>query len=512
MPTTSENNKRIAKNTLMLYIRMAVVMCVSIYTSRVYLYQLGITDYGIYNVVGGFIGMFTSLNSSLSASTQRFITYTLGKGEHEKLKDVFAAAMNIHIILGLFIVLLLETVGLWFLNNKLVIPADRMVAANWVYQFVIISTFLGMLQVPFNGLINAHEDMGTFAWLSIFDVSFKLGIAFALSVAPFDKLIFFGLLFLIVYIIMTSIYRAYCYRHYEECKYRIFWNQELYKSMSVFAGWNIFGGLAWMLKDQGANVLLNLFFGPAINAARAVALQVSTAVTGFVGSFQTATYPQITKYYASGDLEDMHRLVNRSLRMSFLLVFFLAFPIMLNIDFILSIWLKKVPDMSDIFLILVLIDSLFQCILGAPISTMISATGDIKKFQIYGSLNMAMIIPVSYLLLKFGASPTVVFYVIIVFNFFAGLIRLYYAHKQVQYSYKTFVNQVVSPVIKILIVTLPVPILLKLYVLNQNNWMCFLILCIIILFIMIPSFLFLGFEKNERNVLFSTLKHKIHII
>jgi hypothetical protein len=185
---------------------------------------------------------------------------------------------------------------------------------------------------------------------------------------------------------------------------------------------------------------------------------------------------------------------------------------MLNIDFILSIWLKKVPDMSDIFLILVLIDSLFQCILGAPISTMISATGDIKKFQIYGSLNMAMIIPVSYLLLKFGASPTVVFYVIIVFNFFAGLIRLYYAHKQVQYSYKTFVNQVVSPVIKILIVTLPVPILLKLYVLNQNNWMCFLILCIIILFIMIPSFLFLGFEKNERNVLFSTLKHKIHII
>jgi O-antigen/teichoic acid export membrane protein len=267
--------------------------------------------------------MFTTLNSSLSASTQRFITYSLGKGEREKLKDIFAAAMSIHIVLGFFIVILLETIGLWFLNNKLVIPADRMFAANWVYQFVILSTFLSVIQVPFNGLINAHEDMGTFAWLSIFDVSFKLGIAFALSVAPFDKLIFFGLLFLIVYIIMTSIYRAYCYRHYEECKYRIFWNQELYKSMSVFAGWNIFGGLAWMLKDQGANVLLNLFFGPAINAARAVALQVSTAVTGFVGSFQTATYPQITKYYASGDLEDMHRLVNRSLRMSFLLVFFL---------------------------------------------------------------------------------------------------------------------------------------------------------------------------------------------
>jgi O-antigen/teichoic acid export membrane protein len=191
MTTTSENNKRIAKNTLMLYMRMIVVMCVSIYTSRVYLYQLGISDYGIYNVIGGFVGMFTSLNSSLSASTQRFITYSLGKGEYDKLKDIFAAAMNIHIVLGLFIVILLETVGLWFLNNKLVIPADRIVAANWVYQFVILSTFLSVIQVPFNGLINAHEDMGTFAWLSILDVSFKLGIAYALSIAPFDKLIFY---------------------------------------------------------------------------------------------------------------------------------------------------------------------------------------------------------------------------------------------------------------------------------------------------------------------------------
>src|SRR5574344_1105255 len=285
MPTTPENNKQMETPTLLLYLRMAIVMCVSIYTSRVYLYQLGVTDYGIYNVIGGFIGMFTTLNSSLSASTQRFITYTLGKGEKEKLIDVFAASMNIHIVLGLLIVIVLETVGLWFLNNKLVIPVDRLVAANWVYQFVILSTFLSIIQVPYNGLINAHEDMGTFAWLSVLDVSFKLGIAYVLSIAPFDKMIFYGLLLLIVYIIMTSIYSTYCYHHYEECHYRIFWNGEIYKSMTSFAGWNIFGGLAWMLKDQGANVLLNLFFGPTINAARAVALQVSSAVTGFMYSF-----------------------------------------------------------------------------------------------------------------------------------------------------------------------------------------------------------------------------------
>src|SRR5574344_3126508 len=231
MTTTAENNKRIAKNTLMLYVRMTIVMCVSIYTSRVYLYQLGVTDYGIYNVIGGFVGMFTTLNSSLSASTQRFITYTLGKGEKEKLIDVFAASMNIHIVLGLLIVIVLETVGLWFLNNKLVIPVDRLVAANWVYQFVILSTFLSIIQVPYNGLINAHEDMGTFAWLSVLDVSFKLCIAYVLSIATFDKLIFYGILLIVVYIIMTAIYRTYCFHHYEECHYRIFWDGKIYKSI-----------------------------------------------------------------------------------------------------------------------------------------------------------------------------------------------------------------------------------------------------------------------------------------
>ena len=509
MTNTAENNKRIAKNTMMLYVRMAIVMCVSIYTSRVYLYQLGVTDYGIYNVIGGFIGMFTTLNSSLSASTQRFITYTLGKGEKEKLIDVFAASMNIHIVLGLLIVIVLETVGLWFLNNKLVIPVDRLVAANWVYQFVILSTFLSIFQVPYNGLINAHEDMGTFAWLSVLDVSFKLGIAYFLSIAPFDKLVFYGLLLLIVYIIMTSIYRTYCYHHYEECHYRVFWNRDIYKSMTSFAGWNIFGGLAWMLKDQGANVLLNLFFGPAINAARAVALQVSSAVTGFMYSFLSAAFPQITKYYASGNIDEMHKLVNRSLRMSFMLVFFLAFPIMINIDFILSIWLKKVPNMSNVFLILVLIDVLFQCILGSAINTMIDATGNIKKFQLCGSLNMGMIIPVSYLLLKMGMGPSIVFYVIIIFNIIAGLIRLYYAHKQVQYSYKTFLFEVVRPVVEILLVTLPIPILLKIFVFNQNNWMNFFMLFIIILLVMIPSFGLFGFNKNARNVLVLLLKSKL---
>lgn len=508
MTTTAENNKRIAKNTLMLYVRMTIVMCVSIYTSRVYLYQLGVIDYGIYNVIGGVVGIFISLSGSFSEATQRFITYTMGQGEKDKLLNVFAAAMNIHIVIGLFIVLLLETVGLWFLNNKLNIPADRILAANWVYQFVILSTFLSIIQIPYNGLINAHEDMGTFAWLSVLDVSFKLCIAYVLSIAPFDKLIFYGILLLVVFIIMTCIYRIFCNRHYEECHYRLFWNRELYKSMTSFAGWNFFGGLAWMLKDQGVNVLLNLFFGPVINAARAVALQVSSAVTGFLYSFLSASFPQITKYYATGDIDDMHRLVNRSLKMSFMLVFFIALPIMLNIDFILSIWLKNVPDMSNVFLVLVLVDVLFQCILGSTISTMILATGNIKKFEIYGSLNMGMIIPVSYILLKFGASAASTFYVIIIFNIFAGLIRLYYAHKQVQYSYKVFLCEVVKPVVKILLATLPITLLLKIYVFYQFNWFNLILFCLLIVIILIPTYLFLGLNNNERVFIYFKLKNR----
>ena len=278
--------------------------------------------------------------------------------------------------------------------------------------------------------------------------------------------------------------------------------------MTSFAGWDYLGGLTWMLKDQGANVLLNLFFGPVINAARAVALQVSSAVTGFLYSFLSAVFPQITKYYASGNLKEMHILATRALKMSFLLVFFLSFPIMININFILSIWLKTVPNMSNIFLILVFIDILFQCILGNPLTTMIFATGNIRKFQIYNSATIGMIIPFSYVLLKIGFDSTIVFYMIILFNALSGLVKLYYANKLVQYSYKEFILQVVVPIAKILIVTLPLPILLRIFVLNKNNFINCLSLCMFIIIEIIPSFWFWGFERNEKNVILKLIKDK----
>lgn len=493
----------------MLYLRMILVMCVSVYTSRVFLAQLGVVDYGIYNVVGGFVAMFTTLNSSFTASTTRFITYALGKGNIAELNKIFSASLSIHLVLALVIVLLLETVGLWFLNNKLVIPEERLLAANWVYQFIIVATFLNVMQVPFTGLINAHEDMSAFAWLSLLDVAFKLGIAYALSFAPIDKLIFYGALLLVVTVTMIVIYRTFCYRHYEECRYRLFWDKRLYKSMTSFAGWTIAGGGVWMLKNQGVNVLLNLFFGPAVNAARAVALQVSTSVSGFMYSFQSAVNPQITKYYAQGDFANMHTLMLRTLRFSFLLMFFLSFPIMLNIDFILHIWLKEVPEFTNVFVILVFVDILLQTALSSSIGAALFATGNIKRYQICESSILIFIIPTAYLFLKLGAMPFIVFAVLIVFNTAAACSVFFIACMQLGLSFGRYVKEVMAPISFVLFSSLPLPLFLRVYIFADMTVSNFFIISLIAFLCMLVSYLLFGINKRERLLVKKILYEKV---
>lgn len=321
----SQNNKRIAKNTLFLYMRMLLTMVISLYTSRVTLATLGVVDYGIYNVVGGVISMFAFLNSSLSSSTQRFLTFSLGQGDFKQLKKVFTASLNIHIILSVLIVLLGETLGLWFLNNKLVIPADRVFAANMVYQLTIFMSLISIIQVPFDGTIIAHEKMDIFAYFSLLDIILKLAVVFILMIVDWDKMILLAILYSLVVLFRFILYVVYCKRHFIEIGLRFFYNKLLYKQLVSFAGWNLFGAVAVLSKDQGLNILLNLFFGPIVNAARTVSYQVSSAIANFMINFQTAINPQVVKYYASNELDNMERLVYRGSKLSFILTFFWVF-------------------------------------------------------------------------------------------------------------------------------------------------------------------------------------------
>ena len=340
------NTSRIAKNTLLLYFRMLLTMGVSLYTSRVILNALGIEDYGIYNVVGGVVAMFGILSGSLSVAISRFITFELGKGDLDKLKRIFCTSVNIQVILIAIITILMETIGIWFLNNKMVIPEERLAAANWVFQFSVITFALNLLSVPYNAVIIAHEKMSAFAYISIIDVTLKLIVAFIIAYNPFDKLVYYGLLIMICGVINRSIYAIYSKRHFEEATYRMIFDKGLMKEMFGFAGWNYFGSSAYVLNTQGVNMLLNTFFGVTVNAARGVAVQVNAAVSHFIDNFMTAVTPQITKSYATNDRDYCFKLVNKGAKYGFFLMLLMSLPIFLETETILNLWLKNPPENS----------------------------------------------------------------------------------------------------------------------------------------------------------------------
>ncbi len=504
------NNKRVAKNTLFLYFRMILIMLVTLYTSRVVLAQLGIKDYGIYNVVGGVVTMFAFLNNCMTTSTQRFLTFELGKGNTQRLKDVFAASLNIHIAIALTIVVLAESIGLWFVNYKLVIPADRLVAANWVFQFAILSFCVNIIQVPYNAVIIAHEKMNVYAYISIVEVMLKLGIVYLFSVSPFDKLIAYAVLIFAVQLLIRAIYQIYCRKNYEESKFRLFWDKSLYQQMSGFAGWNLFGSLAWMLRDQGLNIVLNLFFGPVINAARGVATQVSGAVMNFISNFQVALNPQITKNYANGNIQEMEKLTYLGIKFSYIILFFLAFPLSLNINYVLRLWLVEVPDYTALFIILIMIDSMVGNLFGVPLMTSLSATGKIRNYQIVVSFIILLIVPVGYIALRLGCDAPSVFYITIIFSGISGFARFLFCRKQIGYSLREMTKGVLLPVLSMTVVALPLPIFAKLEYFQTDTLMNFLLLCLISIVMTFVSAWFVGLNTTEKDKLLSIIKSKIH--
>ena len=428
----------------MLYIRMLLTMGVSLYTSRVVLATLGVEDYGIYNIVGGVIVMFGFLNSSMSGATSRFLTFELGQDNYEKLKKTFSAALTVHILIAGIILILGETVGLWWLENKLVIPTERINPARWVYHLSILSAMVSITQVPYNATLIAHERMNVYAYVEILNGLLKLGIVYLLVIGDFDKLILYAALTLLVTIIITTIYKLYCTKNFQESHYKFGWNKEIIYPMLSFSGWDLYGNMCWMARGQGVNILLNLFFGVVVNAAYGIASQVQNVVQVFAKNFLTAVQPQIIKYYASGEIEKMEKLIINTAKFSFLLIFIICLPVLLETHFILQLWLKKVPDYAVAFCRLNILDILVLFSLADfVVGNSIRSTGKIKQFSIIGGTIVIFLLPISYFFLRVGFSPITPFVLNVLLSAIVYLVNIFILHSVIpQFSIYKILKQV----------------------------------------------------------------------
>ena len=491
MSDTSSANKRIAKNTLVLYVRMLFTMGISLFTSRVILQTLGVEDYGISSVVGGVISMFTFINAAMVSSTQRYLNFELVRGDANQLRSVFSTSLQIHALIALAIIVLSETVGLWFLNEKLVIPEARMTAAMWVYQCSILSCAVSIMSTPYNAVIVAHEKMSAFAYISILDVSLKLLVVYLLVVLPFDKLIILAILNLLVQLFIRYIYTLYCHRHFPESYFQFRFNKTLFKEMFGFAGWSFWGNLAAILYTQGLNMMLNIFFGPIVNAARGIAVQVQSAVQQFVGGFQTALNPQITKNYASNNLPQMHSLMFRSARFSFLLLFFLSLPVLMETNFILTLWLKTVPDDAVIFTQIMICISLIYTTAN-PCIIANQATGKVKIYQMVVGGILLLILPISYVVLKLGAPAYSVFIVHFCIESVAQFSRMYMLRNLIHLPLWQYMKNIYIPIVS----TIILPLVVRLQF--AEGWLRFLAVGFTCVLSVGASSYFIGFTKQER--------------
>lgn len=480
-------------------------MLVSLYTSRVILNALGVEDFGIYNVVGGVVSMFAFFNSAMSSATQRFLSYEIGKGDFEQLRKTFNATQVIHIGIAVFIFILAETIGLWFVKTYLVIPAERIEAAIWVYHFSVLTFMVSIVQVPYNATIIAHERMNVYAYVSILEVSLKLLIVFLLVSISFDKLKLYGVLYFGIVFIIAAIYRVYTRRNFEETKFEVVKDKNLYKTLINYSGWNLFGNIASVAKGQGVNILINLFFGPALNAARGISTQVQGAINSFVSNFQMAVKPQIIKSYATGDTNYMTTLIIRSSKFSFYLLFILSLPIILEVDQILQLWLKIVPEYAAIFTVLVLVVILIDSVSG-PLMTSVQATGKIKTYQaVVGSLQL-LILPISYIFLKIGYSPEVTLYINILISLIALLFRMFFLKRLINFPVFEFLKEVIFKSTIIVVVSICLPLFIRI---NLDMTIIRLLIIVFLSFIWSGMIIYIiGLNKHEKKFILQLLKIK----
>jgi O-antigen/teichoic acid export membrane protein len=499
------DNKRIAKNTAMLYFRLLLIMFITLYISRVVLNTLGVEDFGIYNVVGGIVIMFTSLNSAMAASSSRFMIFELGKKDYEQLKRVFSASLSSHIAIAIVIFLLAETAGLWFLTHKLIIPENRMSAALWVYQFSILSAMVSLTQVPYNAAIIAHERMNVYAYVTIVEVVLKLIVVYLLSISDFDKLKIFAILIFLVSLIVAMIYRVYCKKKYEECSFSFQWDKSLYKMLFSFSVWDSYSVSAVLAMGQGVNILLNMFFGPAVNAARGIAYQVQAAIASFGTNFMLAIKPQIIKLYAENNESQMIKLVFTSSKYSFFLIYLLSLPLFLEMPFILKLWLKIVPDYTVSFCRLILINELIWSMRG-PIVNSFHAVGQIKVANLICGSLFYLIIILSYFCLKIGFSPESVFIVTIAVSIMVQITELFLLRRLINYSIRTYANKVIWICLLVAVVSAIIPYMVS--TLLVQGFIRFLLVTFTCVITVATSVYYIGIHKDTRNIIIQKIKYQ----
>ena len=503
MDPDSRNTRRIAKNTLMLYVRMLVLMLVGLYTSRVVLASLGENDFGIYDVIGGVVAMFTIISGALNSAITRFITFEMGKEDENRLNKVYSAAVLIQFALAVIVVALAEPVGLWFIDNRMTIAPERIPAAVMVLHFSLASFVINLMSVPQMASITAHEKMSAYAYIGLLDGLLRLGVAFLISRSSADRLVLYAALMMVTVLVVRSAYGLYCRKNFPECRFRRVRDLSLIKEMFSFAGWNFIGVSSGVLRDQGGKILVNLFAGTAVNAARGVAMQLNGAVQGFVTNFMTAVNPQITKSYASGDHGYMFYLISKSSRMSYFLLYILALPVLFNTEYILDLWLKDVPDHSALFVRLFLVYTLSES-LSNPLVTAQLATGKIRNYQlVVGGLQL-LNIPVSYAFLKMGAMPEVTVMVAIAVSQICLFARLFMLKGMIALPSGEFLRKVYLNVAGVTALSLVLPLAVCRYI--PDGFMGFMANVALCICSAAASVLTAGLSRGERRELLSMLK------
>ncbi len=503
----SANNKRIAKNTIVLYIRTLFVMFISLYTSRVILEALGVEDYGVYQVVGGVVAMFSVISSSLSSAISRFLTFEIGHGDIRRLKKIFSTSITIQLVIATVIFILSEVIGIWFMETKMQIPPGRFDAARWVLHCSLLTFCINLLSVPYNACIIAHERMNAFAYIGIFEAVMKLVICYLVMVSPIDRLITYAVLMMLIALTTRIIYSIYCSRHFEESRVGAGFDKSIFKEMIGFSGWSFFNNTAFILNNQGVNMLMNVYFGVVVNAARGIAIQVENAVLQFVNNFTTAINPQITKSYASGDLVNMHKLVCRGAKFSYFSMLLLALPIIMEAKQILNLWLVDVPEYAVIFVRLSLVMGLCDCI-GNSGYTACMATGKLKKYSVIITSVAILEFPLAWLFFAMDALPEYAYYTYIAIKVIILFVRMFLLESMIGLKVHIYIRNVFVPIISTTLIAIVPPIVVSLFM--EPTILRLVVLVLVSVVSVAVCTLCIGMAPNERRAIISACKNVIN--
>jgi O-antigen/teichoic acid export membrane protein len=511
MKLMKKNSSLIIKNTFFLYSRMLVTLFVTLYTSRVVLQILGVDDFGIYNVVAGIVILFTFISNSMASAIQRFISFEIGRGDSEKLKKTFSMSLNIHLVMMVFVILICETVGVWFLNNKMVIDESRIAAANWVFQCSLVSLCAMIVVISFNANLIAHEKMSVFAYIGIADTAMKLMVVLLLKFGFDDNLIVYSVLMALVSIITLLISYTYNRLNYSYTKYDYIWCASIFNELIRYIGWNFLGNLAIVLANQGVNILINLFFGPAVNAARGIANQVNAAVSGFVINLNMSVSPQIIKSYAEGEHGYMSLLIHNTSKYSFFLIYIISIPILFNMNTLLNIWLGAVPEYTEVFCKLILIESIVNSLSG-PLSSAAQATGKIKLFQIFVGGILLLNLPFSYLLLNIGLTATATFYISISLAIVSLFMRLHLLKKLITFDVNNYIKSILGRVVIIILLSLVIYYLSDLIFTDINVYISLVLSSISLGILLLLCIWMVGLSKGEKIYVRNLVSKKLKFV